>query len=454
MRTFIFLLLNFLVVQNLSAQTISRDSVAGLLQNIAGAMEVYHPDPYHYNDSTALAELRTRLVRVLPETVDTLQLYRSLNLYVCAYGDAHTRVYGSEALNTSRQNARVLPFDLTLREDELWIRHDYRNSPADLSGKRITEINGLTVAQLDERMRRHANRETISLDRVVLSQQFSYYHWLSFNNITYRLRFADGTQVEVEGISLQQLSDRRPATPSGPVLETSYPGNGVAVLTIRHFNASPKYFKKRFREIFREIRAAGSTTLILDLRGHDGGDARVGVELARYFSPVEFRPFAYSEWRVTPAFRQAFEGAYLPGILSRVAPLIKGFNPHLRAIYNAEDHTNARVDYPVAKPYGKGRRFAGEVVLLTDEQTFSAGTCFAAMFKDYQMGTIVGRESGNLASFYADAMLRMGLPHGMLLRISTSYLVRPSGNEAVDTVQPDVRVEGDVLEFVLQEYGG
>ena len=449
-RIFFFLSV-LLLSTSARAQTIDRDSVGRVLHRISASMEIYHPAPYHYRDSTELATLREQLIAELPAEVDTLQLYRTLDRYVCAYNDAHTRVYGGAALHHSKQNSRVLPFDLTISGDSLSILRDYRTAAAeDRTGQVITHLNGLPVASVLTAMSRHAHRETARLDLAVLKRNFAYYHWLTYGDTSYELTLVDGTRLRAEGISLNELYERRPEQSTPPIMDLSYPEDGVVLLTIRDFNASPRYFKKRFREIFGEIRQSGATKLILDLRGHDGGDSRVGVELARYFSPVEFQPFAYSEWRVTPAFRRAFKATYLPGVLSKVAPLIRGFNPHLRAIYGAENHTNARVEYPVAKPYGSGRRFAGEVVLLMDEHTFSAGTCFAAMFRDYDMGTIIGRESGNLASFHADALLRLPLPHGMVMRISTSYLVRPSGDETMAPVQPDVRVAGDILGAVLR----
>ncbi|MEO0790604.1 MAG: S41 family peptidase, partial [Bacteroidota bacterium] len=128
---------------------------------------------------------------------------------------------------------------------------------------------------------------------------------------------------------------------------------------------------------------------------------------------------------------------------------------HTRAIYNTPDYENARVEYPWVKPFSNRRQFQGSVHLLIDQHTFSAGTCFAAMFQDFNMGTIYGQPSGNLASFHADALLRSSMEHSNTrLHISTSYCVRPNGDEGPGPVQPDVLVEGDALNFLLDRLKG
>lgn len=106
---------------------------------------------------------------------------------------------------------------------------------------------------------------------------------------------------------------------------------------------------------------------------------------------------------------------------------------------------------------GKEAVSVAEVVMLMDNNTFSAGTCFAAMFKDYGMGTIIGQESGNLANFHADGLMKMGIESiGGRLQISNSYLVRPSGDETAQAVQPDIALDYkiDAFSFAIDYFSG
>lgn len=152
------------------------------------------------------------------------------------------------------------------------------------------------------------------------------------------------------------------------------------------------------------------------------------------------------------------EVSLLRGQFNLVPARIEQLQPFAEILQpDAADGENARVEYPLIKPYGANRAFAGEVTMLMDNNTFSAGTCFAAMFKDWNMGTIVGQQSGNLANFHADGLMKMGMSGGQLvLQVSNSYLVRPNGDETPAAVQPDVPLADDVdaLDYALELIGG
>lgn len=442
---------------SLAAQDISRESVAKDLQRIVSAMETYHCNAYHYADSTKIAKLRDALIAALPEVPTKMEAYRVSNLLTCAFGDGHTRVwdYGI-AEKYQKTGGTYFPFAVDAYEGKLIIRADYRNYGSELTGTRIMSINGVTAATLIAEMSRHASRETAALDLVLLSGNFRLFLWLTYPWATgkFTISLANGQDHIIPGMTAAAIAANQPSVESRPAIEIKNLKDNTAYLRIDHFEGRPKTFKQRFREAFAQINASGATQLILDLRNHGGGDSRVGEELARYLSDHPFRQFAYSQWKATPQFKSTFKKLYLPKPVQWFLPVIKGVNPHTKAIYSVPDHELARVEYSLVKPYGQDKAFNGEVILLMDNNTFSAGTCFAAMFKDYGMGTIVGQESGNLANFHADGLLRMALLNQTLsLQISNSYLVRPNGDESPTAVQPDVKLsrELDALGYVLEE---
>lgn len=451
----LILILALLSSSILSAQTLTREAVATDLGKMVVAMETYHCNAYRYTDSVAISAFRTELVEGLAQSPSPMEAYRAMNQLACLFGDGHTRVwdYGIEK-DYRAKGGTYFPLGVTVQEGQLIIRSDLRGTDEALTRRQITAINGIPTEQLIREMSAHASRETADLDLTLLSGNFRRYLWLTYDWAAgdFELSFTDGEDLTVSGITSEEVVARSQAIAQTPVISVKILEGNVAYLRVKHFEGRPKTFKQRFNEAFKTIKASGADQLILDLRGHGGGDSRVGDELARYFADEPFRQFAYSEWKATPLFKESFKKLYLPRAFHWAIPLIKGINPHTKAIYSAEDNTNARVEHPLVKPYGKNRAFNGEVTLLMDNNTFSAGTCFAAMFKDYAMGSIVGQESGNLANFHADGLMRLPLlDNTLVLQISNSYLVRPNGNEAAVAVQPDVKLEvgTDALEFVL-----
>lgn len=469
MPTFLFYLLSLFSLfcaTGLVAQPVALTSadLRADLATVHTALERFHPSPYRYRDSVTVAALRARLLADAPERMTSTEAYRRIDRFVNYFNDAHTRVYATDLIEEYRTaDGHYLPLEVTATTTTLLIRrHLGPRADSALAGREIRAINGVPATELLLGLQAHANRETSELDLALISTDFPHYLWLAFGwSGPFSLELATATGAmstrTLPGLPYAALrADRAGVSPPKEPAPVSYRilADGSAYLRVRDFHRyRRKDFRAAFAEAFDHFRRQGATDrLILDLRDHDGGDARVGTDLARYLATEPFRPFAYSLWKATPELKETFKQVYLPGALHWALPILKGFNPHTRAIYSAEDGTNARVSYPTIQPLPARKRYPGDVTLLINEHTFSAGTCFAALFQDYELGTIAGRPSGNLATFHADALLRFRLPRtGLLLRVSTSYLVRPSGDEAERPVQPDVRVPVgvDMLAYVL-----
>ena len=72
-------------------------------------------------------------------------------------------------------------------------------------------------------------------------------------------------------------------------------------------------------------------------------------------------------------------------------------------------------------------RFDGKVYVLISNYTFSAAAMLAVVVKDWQLGTLVGEETGGRANFYGSSY-QFDLPNtGIPTRVSYAQFVRPSG---------------------------
>ncbi len=66
------------------------------------------------------------------------------------------------------------------------------------------------------------------------------------------------------------------------------------------------------------------------------------------------------------------------------------------------------------RPDTNSLRFTGDVFLLINEGTFSSATMLAATIKDYELGTLVGEETGGLASNFGE-VYSFALPNTRLV---------------------------------------
>jgi C-terminal processing protease CtpA/Prc len=114
---------------------------------------------------------------------------------------------------------------------------------------------------------------------------------------------------------------------------------------------------------------------------------------------------------------------------------------------------------PFNNPHESSNRFKGSVDLLIAKPTFSAASNFAAAVKFFEMGTLIGQETGGTKHHYGQ-VLPVQLPHsGLKGQVSTAHFIAVGGIEDRGGVKPDYEVRqtfidknkgrDTVLEFTL-----
>ena len=427
------------------------------LQAMNRFIQLHHPSPFYTRDSLEIQAFAERQIQELPDSLSLEDFWRVCYRMITYYNDAHTRMtYTSFYTDYAKSGGLVLPILGRFASDKLILTKDMRDEPTLRAGTEIRSINGQSVSELWGAMELMNRGETEEVDRLRVNQNLPYYFWLAYGGSdTYSLTLADGQEVVLRGIPLSELS-RRKGKIEVPeeIVHVRYPNDSVAVLYIRNFyHASKKYYKKSFDAVFKELRDKPQVKyLLIDNRFNDGGDNLFAEYLCRYFADQPFRSVARSYWYVSPQFKYVFKKSFIPGAVAWIRPLY-AFNPHTRAIWRAEEGELAEVPQKMETPFPDRKQFQGEVIMMNDVGTFSAGSMFAAMFKDFDMGLTVGRPTGNISSFYANNIMRTRLPHSKLrFEVSTSYQVRPNGDESLRAIQPDVYVpEGtNILDFTLE----
>ena len=215
-------------------------------------------------------------------------------------------------------------------------------------------------------------------------------------------------------------------------------------------NGSRKDFNNFYEESFKRLKESKSEYLILDFRGHDGGADQYGEDLAKYISAKPFRKMKKTIWKVTPEFKQAFDRRFVPKGIRWFKPIYL-FNEYSKVFYGANSYDTIVVEPEFKFPNKESERFTGNVFLIIDHNTFSAGSIFAEMFKHFKMGTVVGQPSGNLTSFNGFALSEYVLPNSKLtIKVSSAYNIANSGNEGLQTVVPDVFIDAndDPIQFI------
>ncbi|PKL74457.1 MAG: hypothetical protein CVV27_20410 [Candidatus Melainabacteria bacterium HGW-Melainabacteria-1] len=95
-------------------------------------------------------------------------------------------------------------------------------------------------------------------------------------------------------------------------------------------------------------------------------------------------------------------------------------------------------------PYAATQRFNGQIYVLIGPETFSSAADLAVTLQDHNFATLIGQETGGLASSYGD-FVSYDLGHSRLRAgASARFFVRPNGDRSLQGAKPHVTVAAEI----------
>lgn len=191
----------------------------------------------------------------------------------------------------------------------------------------------------------------------------------------------------------------------------------------------PEPFDAFLTEAFEQFKAERATDLVIDLRGNQGGDnsfsdlmiARIADQPFRFASRFLVKASAANKAQYA---KQQIEPQSLMAMMAAKE-------------MSAANGTVYEVELPLVAPR-TANRFEGKVWVLIDRHSYSNAAVVAAVIQDYGFGTLMGEATADLATTFG-SIEHFTLPEsGSSVAYPKSYMVRPSGDERVRGVQPDV----------------
>jgi hypothetical protein len=391
------------------------------LAELEAAIGRTHPDIEH---SIGKAELKRALAGVRatlnrPMTRD--EAWVAISALNAAMADGHLSIGypGGTSAELSRHlgnGGRLFPFNVHVAADgELFVRSARNAEPSALQGARIEAIEGISGRQVSERLLAHVPGETPALREALLSMRFPFYYWKLFGDQqSYRIRIA-GVESTVEG-----RKDMPPAYAEQTFEELfrfELLNAKQAVLTIDEFYWRDKArFYDFTRTAFARMRAAGTQTLIIDIRANTGGDDDMWIEgVMPYLATKPYR-------NGSDYLLKVIEGRQKEG--QKVGDVVRAS----QTTWFQPAHDN-----PL--------RFTGKVYVLMGPATYSSAILFTTAVQDNDFGTIAGT-GGAARSTQSGGTQVVKLTHTQMSVVIPRFLLkRTSGAEGF--VQPDILIPDD-----------
>jgi hypothetical protein len=375
-------------------------------------------------------------------------LFRKIAPLVSLLEDGHTTVgLLTEELNDfARNDGLWFPLSLSITESETRVVENYSSESSIVPGTRLVSINGIRMEEMAMDLTRFISSESLSHRMAVVEAYFHFYLWLVYEwEDQYEIAFsppeAEQTLTRsIAGLTYREIQRQRSESADQRDARSFAfypdPETKTGVLDVTQFSAQQE-FALFLSETFAEIRDQRFDRLIIDLRQNSGGSTNVSNELLRYITDEPVRNFARYDLKVSTQIKE---------YLKQQAPRwthwlpLQYFFSQGRLIWGAPEGTTVVMEGEFIEPGDPRLRFSGDVFVLVGPRTFSTAADFAAVVKDFGLGTLVGEETGGLACSFGDTY-PFRLPNSRIeVRVSYKYFIRPSGEITEGGIKPDHRV--------------
>ncbi|HIH98655.1 MAG TPA: hypothetical protein HA346_06645 [Thermoplasmata archaeon] len=195
--------------------------------------------------------------------------------------------------------------------------------------------------------------------------------------------------------------------------------NDTALLTINGF-LHPNVFEMFLEGVFSEIKERNTKYLIIDIRENGGGNM-LGILLLRHLTEEPFREKSRIDIKISEQFKEITKGNFVGTYDYEVVDneLSAYFRESQKDVgmktSKAEVGSILSYEQPYYIPKPNPQRFNGDVFLLIGDHTRSAAVTFAAAIKDFEIGKIIGGETGGKATQYGGYNPCITLPNSKLV---------------------------------------
>jgi hypothetical protein len=371
------------------------------------ALEEAHSGLYRYSAKSQMDHgfdlERAKLDRPMSKPQFEAVLAETLALIRCG----HTSMNPDDDFKTAVRNARTFPLRVKMEGPRLMVV--LNDTPADATirpGMEVLEINGHKVADILSRFRQvlPADGDIETGKAHDIAGRFHTYYWWLFeqpSEFTIKVRDEAGHTVVTELLGVtdaERKSNHNPvnaAMIAGVTKIMGWPPENEAVRFIKDPEVAEirlKYFvggdfPKWVEDTFGRLRAKGTKTLIIDLRGNGGGEDQYGAMLVGYLTDKPFRYFDHISMKtLSPSFKEHLdwpadaEEKLRDG--TTVDPAGGGY------LVTAKMHSGVAEQQPGKCP------FLGKVFVLIDGGTFSTAADFCAVVHHLNRATFIGEETG------------------------------------------------------------
>ncbi|WP_461599794.1 S41 family peptidase [Winogradskyella sp.] len=407
-------------------QTFAKKALQKDLEYLITEMYNRHPVLDEIANEADISSKISNIKSEIQEDMTRQEFFKIIGSLNPEFKDGHSFVFPLLAEGTMAENKGkyLFPFGVIVRNNSLYLKKTYTNISSGIKlekGSKIVSINGIPGEAILRKLAEYGHGETATL-RMHMSSVFFHY-WLK------AIYDWDGN-FSVVFEHNKNKTNLVVSNPDNWNSEQDHMGDNwlevmpdqMAYLKLGTFDVDEETGYEQFVEdAFLKIQEENISKLIIDVRGNTGGQTQAGAEVIKYLTSEKINQASAAIEKLSESTNGIFGYKGKPGEIIKM------------------DVTKDAIIEPVAQ----SKRFNGEVILLIDEMTFSAGIVFATTIQDHNLARLVGQptgghanQTGNITTFH--------LPNTKLLvLVPCRYITRVSGDTSLHRVEPDITVYED-----------
>jgi len=413
----------------LSAQQLASD-----LKYVSSVIESAHPNPFFHEPRQRFEAAITAIQDAAPHGASDEWLYQHLAPAIAMLGDSHTNLdpYTKAYQEFRNANGRLFPLELRIVNRRIIVIANYGPERTIPAGAELGSINGLPSGVFVDRIGRFIGAERSTLRDSRVAEDVRAYMWHAGMTAPFLVKYyrpdRKMARAHLAGATIASLRAWDNSS-AGQLAQTPFRicyarAGAVGVLTVRSFD-NPVGWPAFTTHLVENLKSHGARSLLIDVRLNSGGGTDTSDMLLRVLAHRRFRDFSAVETKVSGPTKISYGRREYAGIYGSKA-------------WSSPNGTLLReVGGGWEKPVLASSAFPGTVFVLVGSGTFSTAAIFAAAAQDSNTATILGQESGGLATLYGEAF-GFTLPVSNLeASVSTKFFVRPNGDRAPRGVVPD-----------------
>ena len=397
-------------------------------------IEEVHPNMYAYIIESEFEKYKKELYENIKKPRDKIELYKLVAPVICQLRFGHCNVFPPRFQEFQTQG-KFIPLSFDLDGKDLIVVKNLTNNNVPENGK-IIKINNQPVNLLIDRFSHYWASEDKVGDPYWAARVLAFLLWLENSSIDYYSLEIEKPDGKAEQISLKAITAQEAKAAVGeqesPKKEAfSYECKedcNTVILDIDTLDSQKQQtFKDFLNDTFKKIQEKQVSALIIDLRSNGGGSSNLGDILLDYITDRPYRQFEKYNLKVS----------------KQLLDFDAQSSTKKHNIFAAKDlkiGSFITQDIPYKIPTKNPLRFKGDVFLLIDHFTFSSAQDFAAAVKCFNIGTLIGEETGGATIEYGDVMTFTMPNSNLTFNVPCKYFVGVCGKPDGRGVIPDYEV--------------